>query len=92
MQTDFPTVELYFCFAFTFCKLKVYKTEEQFTRRLIDMCPGVELLKSSDSESWHEVDTRLLMAIVSADLREKLQRLQELSRVPPELMRSRIVI
>ncbi len=96
MQTDFPTVELYFCFAFTFCRLKVYKEEEQFTRRLIEMSPGVELSKSSDSESWHEVDTPVLMAMVSASisagLEEKLLRLSELSRVSPEVMRSRIVV
>jgi hypothetical protein len=78
MQTDFPTVELYFCFAFTLCRLRVYKTEEQFTRRLIEMSPGIELLKSSDSKSWHEVDTRVLMAIVSKAFLVERERLSKL--------------
>lgn len=64
MRTNFPTVELYFCYAFTFCKIRVYEAEEQFARQLLDTCPGVELLNPLDSDSWHEIDTRMLVALV----------------------------
>jgi hypothetical protein len=81
MQTDFPTTQLYFCFAFTYCRLKVYKTEEEFTHRLLQMCPSVELIKSSDRQSWQDVDTRLLMAIVSEAFAVTTERLTEIKKL-----------
>lgn len=63
MQTNFPTVELFFNFAFTFCKLRVYKTEEAFARRVLEQ-HGVEWLSKKDSKNWYEFDTRLLLSLV----------------------------
>ncbi len=63
MQTDFPTVELFFVFAFTYCKLRVYKKQEAFARRVLE-AHDVEFLTAKDSDSWQEIDTRVLMDLV----------------------------
>ncbi|HEY4489401.1 MAG TPA: hypothetical protein VJA87_02875 [Candidatus Paceibacterota bacterium] len=67
MRTDFPTTELYFVFAFTFCKLTVYTDQEPFARKILE-AKDVEFLESSESYDWQEWDTRLLLAIVSETL------------------------
>lgn len=67
MRTDFPTTELYFGFAFTYCKLSVYTEQEPFARKILE-AKDVEFLESSESEDWQEWDTRLLLAIVSETL------------------------
>jgi hypothetical protein len=63
METNYPTVELFFVFAFTYCKLKVYAKQETFARRILET-QEVEFLSSSDSESWQEIDTRILLDLV----------------------------
>ncbi len=63
MQTNFPTVTLHFVFAFTFFKLKVYKKQEAFARRVLEI-HDVEFAKESDSDSWQEFDTRVLLDLV----------------------------
>lgn len=67
MQTDHPTVELYFGFAFTYCKLRVYKKNEVFARRVLEMS-GAELADASESESWQEIDPRVMLDLVSQAL------------------------
>lgn len=71
MQTDHPTVELYFVFAFTFCKLRVYKEQEAFARRILEM-NKVEFLTSEDNKSWQEFDTRVLLELVGRVLPQLL--------------------
>ena len=70
MQTDFPTVEIYFVFAFTYCKLRVYKEEENLARMILES-HKVEFLTGSESEVWSEVDTRVLLNLT----RESLPRI-----------------
>lgn len=72
MQTDHSTVELFFCVAFTYCKLRVYKRQEAFARRLLES-QNIELLPSTTSESWREFDTRVLLELVSAALPELIE-------------------
>jgi hypothetical protein len=70
MQTDFPTVELYFAFAFTYCRLRVYVKEENFARRVLE-ANEVEFLEADASKDWQDIDTRLLSNLV----REALPKL-----------------
>lgn len=67
MNTDRPTVELFFVLAFTYCKLRVYKEDATFARRVLE-ARKVEFLDPSDSESWEEIDTRVLLHLVGAAL------------------------
>lgn len=67
MRTDSPTTELYFVFAFTYCKLTIYSDQEPFARKILE-AKDVEFLESSENEDWQEWDTRLLLAIVSETL------------------------
>lgn len=71
MQTDHPTVELFFVFAFTYCKLQVYKRQEIFARRVLE-AHNVEFLTSKDSDSWQEIDTRVLLELVGEALAKML--------------------
>ena len=73
MQTDFPTVEIYFVFAFTFCKLRVYKEEETFARKVLK-AHGAEFLKGDETEAWQEVDTRVLLNLIRESLPEILAK------------------
>lgn len=67
MRTDFPTTELCFVFAFTYCKLIIYTDQEPFARKILAM-KEVEFLEPSENEDWQTWDTRLLLAIVSETL------------------------
>lgn len=71
MQTDFPTVELFFVFALTYCKLRVYQKQEAFARRVLE-AHDVEFLTSKDSESWQEIDTRVLLDLVGEAITKTL--------------------
>ena len=64
MQTDNPTVDLFFVFAFTYCKLRVYEKQEGFARQVLKAHGVEEFFTSKDSESWHEIDTRILLDLV----------------------------
>lgn len=70
LETNFPTVEIYFVYAFAFCKLRVYKEEETFARKVL-MAHGSEFLEGDESKTWHEVDTRVLLNL----LRESLPKI-----------------
>jgi len=72
MRTDFPTTELYFVFAFTYCKLIVYTDQEPFARKILE-ASRVEFLESSEQD-WQVWDTRLLLAIVSETLPDLLSK------------------
>lgn len=70
MNTNFPTVTLYFGFAFTFCKLQVYKKDEDFARKILDAA-RVEWMNEEDCPSnrrpddrWQEFDTRVLLSVI----------------------------
>ncbi len=67
IQTEFPTVEIHFVFAFTFCKLRVYTDEEDFARKVLKG-QNVEFLEGKESESWQEIDTRVLLNLVRKSL------------------------
>lgn len=71
MQTDFPTVEICFAFAFTYCKVKVYTTQEPFLRKVLEI-HEVEFLKPEESESWQEIDTRVLSDLICGALPKML--------------------
>lgn len=63
MRTDFPTTELYFIFASTYCKMQIYQKDEAFARHILRR-HGAEFF-TQGGDSWHEVDTRLLLALVA---------------------------
>lgn len=63
MRTDHPTVEVFFVYALTHCRLRVYQEEEVFARRLLEGLT-IEFLKPEDSDSWQEIDTRVLLHLV----------------------------
>ncbi len=63
MQTNYPTVEIHFVFAFTFCTLKVYKTQEMFIRKVLEIY-DVEFLEPEESTDWQEIDTRVLSDLI----------------------------
>lgn len=67
MQTDLPTVEFFFGLTFTYYKLRVYKTEEAFARKLLEARRVVWLSENGDSY-WQEIDTRELLAFVHETL------------------------
>ncbi|MBP9669445.1 MAG: hypothetical protein KBE09_04110 [Candidatus Pacebacteria bacterium] len=73
MQTDFPTTELYFVFAYTYCKLRVYTSEESLARKLLQM-HGVEFLEWSDGRAWQHFDTRILLRLLSDSLPQFIER------------------
>lgn len=58
MNTNHSTSELFFVFASTYCKLKVYDTEVTFIRKLLELA-GVEILEPEE-RGYNEVDTRIL--------------------------------
>ncbi len=55
-----PTVEIFFVFAFTFCRLRVYAGEEMFVRKLL--AGQVEFC--DEQKEMMDVDTRLMMYLV----------------------------
>ncbi len=67
MRTDFPTTELYFVFAFTYCKLTVYTTDEPFARKILE-AKNVTFLEPTDNKEWQVCDTRILLSLVSETL------------------------
>ena len=81
MNLNHPTVELYFAFALTYCKLSVYASQEPFARRVLE-ASGVKWLTPSDNDTWQEIDTRVLLSLVSRALP---QMLEEASPQPEEL-------
>lgn len=64
MKTNFPTVELFFGLAFTYCKVRVYEKDEAFAQCVL-RAHRVEFLTSEDSDSWQQIDTRVLLGLVS---------------------------
>ena len=73
MRTDFPTVEIYFVFAFTYCKLRVYKKEEKLARRVLK-AHNVEFLTGNENAGWEEIDTRVLLNLVKESLPKILSK------------------
>jgi hypothetical protein len=81
MNTDHPTTELYFVFALTYCKLRVYDKQEAFAQRILDALVSkeeVETMKREEAEKeglhrFQEIDTRLLLELVSTALPSMLR-------------------
>lgn len=73
MQTNFPTVEIFFVFALTFCKLRVYKEDEGFARKILE-AHDVEFLTENESKRWEEIDTRILLNLVKESLPKILSK------------------
>ena len=67
MQTDRPTTELYFVFAFTFCRLRVYTPQKDFALAILKI-HDVEMLEKDANKDWQDVDTRLLLDLVQRAL------------------------
>lgn len=63
MQTAHPTIELHFVFAWTYCKLRVYKEQETFAKYVLEQ-NNVEFLIGQETDSWTEIDTRILLHLV----------------------------
>lgn len=80
MQTEHPTTELYFVFAFTYCKLRVYKTEEVIARTLLKLCQ-VEMLTGTESTGWSEWDTRILLNKTAQHLPQLLEAEESRTRI-----------
>lgn len=91
METDFPTVELFFVFAFTYCKVKVYKQNEAFARNILE-ANDVEFLERSESNDWQEVDTRLLLDLVGLALTKLLPSMLQQPEVVAKQMEVRLGI
>jgi hypothetical protein len=69
MQTDHPTTTVYFVFSLTFCKLKVYKTEEVFVREILSRNKGVEPDDGDrGDENYTEIDTRVFGHLIKESL------------------------
>ena len=68
MQINHPTTELYFIFAFTYCKVRVYDTEVIFIRTLLEAHPQVELCTHESNSGFTEIDTRLLSCLIKEAL------------------------
>ncbi len=83
MQTNFPTTELYFAFAFTYCKLRIYTSEEPLARKVLQMY-GVEFLDESDSRSWQEFDTRILLRLLKESLPKLIEQSQPTAKETAE--------
>ena len=74
MNIDRPTVELYFVFAFTYCKLRVYTKDEEFVREVLVDVGLQEWLKPDASKGWQEIDTRVLLDLIRTALPKMLER------------------
>ena len=64
MNTNFPTTELHFVFAFTYCRLRIYEKQEPFIRKVLE-AHYVEFLQPDASEDWQDIDTRVLLDMVN---------------------------
>lgn len=63
MNTNFPTVTLYFVLSFMYCKLQVYKKQEPFIRKVLEV-HRVIFLDQYASNDWQEIDSRVLLDMV----------------------------
>lgn len=77
MNIDRPTVELYFVFAFTYCKLRVYIKDEEFVREILADAGLQEWLEPDASKEWQEIDTRVLLDLTRTALPKMLKRRME---------------
>jgi hypothetical protein len=73
VQTNFPTVELYFVLAFTCCRLVVYKESEPFIRTVLET-HKVEFLDGKERQSWKEINTQILAQLVNEALPKLLEK------------------
>lgn len=71
MNTHHPTEELFFVFALTFCRLKVYSSDVEFARKLLSAAE-VEFFEHTD-EDCLEIDTRLLIHLLQTAIPEMLR-------------------
>ena len=89
MRIDHPTTTIYFIFAFTFCKVKVYRTEEAFLRKLLELSSRTEPDDGRHGdENYTEIDTRILTAIIADSLRSILERVDEVARAAEEIKKA----
>lgn len=73
MNTDHPTVTLYFAFAWTYCRLKVYKKDEELARLVLREC-NVEFLNGNESsDGWQDFDTCVFLSVVKTALPKILE-------------------
>lgn len=63
MNLNHTSIEIYFIYAFTYYKLRVFKTEEDFIMKVL-MANRVKLVKADTNEFFQEVDTRLLGSMI----------------------------
>jgi hypothetical protein len=77
METEHPTVDLFFVFAYTHCKVRIYETEELFAKNVLSTLEDEGKIEYAnidiqDTASWQEVDTRLWMHLIDMALPELL--------------------
>ena len=68
MQLDHPTTEIFFVYALSFCRVKIYKSDERFIRKLLKAA-DIEVFEHKN-EDCLQVDTRLWTAIISEAIPE----------------------
>ena len=83
MQTDFPTVEIFFVFAFTHCRVRVYEGEEDFIREVL-VAQEVEFLEPEEAiTNFEELDHRVLVNLIREALPEIIKK--KFSRAPEDM-------
>jgi hypothetical protein len=86
MNTNHPTTTIYFVFAFIFCKVRVYVTDEAFLRKILEMNKDIELVeKEHDDTYYKEIDPQILTSIFMGSLKNLLGRLDEIARSSAEI-------
>lgn len=68
MNTEHPSTYFHFIFGFTFCRVKVYKTEEAFIKKLFEIGDehGVIEIDDGSEKGYQEIDTRVLLSIIAS--------------------------
>lgn len=74
MRLDFPTIDLYFVYCLTFCKLTVYEHDKMFAKKLLEMS-GLEICKKSDSNEWQDIDQKVLLTLIKEYIADNLDEI-----------------
>lgn len=63
MKTEFPTLDYYFVFAFTYCHLRAYERDKVFIDSVLE-AHDVEMLGEDASPTWTEIDSRIIANLI----------------------------
>jgi hypothetical protein len=81
METNYPTVEIYFVFALTYCKLRAYEEQKALAQNILEALASKEAIElvspeevvKEGVERFQEVDTRLLLDFLQRALPEMVK-------------------